>query len=96
MRKLRLSRDADRDIEKIFDYGVERFGEAVAGKYRDGIKAAFTSLLAFPFSGRARGDIRQGVRSRAYESHIVFYTVDDASVLIIRVLHVRMRAETWL
>lgn len=96
MRRLRLTRDADRDIGTIFDYGVERFGETVAGRYRDGMKTIFASLLAFPFSGRARPEIRPELRSRLYGSHVVFYIVDDETVRIVRVLHGSMRAETWL
>ncbi len=96
MRDLRLTRAAGRDLETIFGYGTERFGEAVASRYRDGLNAAFTSLQQFPFTGRARVEIRSGLRSRPYGSHIVFYLVDEQSVRIIRVLHSSMRAENWL
>ncbi|MBV8972288.1 MAG: type II toxin-antitoxin system RelE/ParE family toxin [Sphingomonadaceae bacterium] len=96
MRKLRLSRAAERDLAAIFDYGADRFGDIVASRYRDGLKVALAALLDFPLAGRSRGEIRPGLRSRPYGSHVVFYTVDERSVRIVRVLHGHMQAEDWL
>lgn len=94
MRRLRITRAAGHDLETIFAYGADRFGETVALGYRDALNTAFASLLEFPLSGRARAEIRPGLRSRPCGSHVIFYEPSEASVRIVRVLHGRMHTGT--
>jgi plasmid stabilization system protein ParE len=53
------------------------------------LAAARTVLATFPFAGRERGEIRDGLRSYAVHPYVAFYTVDEAhrTLMIVRVIH---------
>ena len=82
-----LSEEADSDLEDIFDYTVEQFGIEQAIKYVSNFQAVFIGLCNNPRLGRERKDIRNGLRSIAKESHVVFYRILKDRIRIIRVLH---------
>jgi hypothetical protein len=50
--RLSLSREADRDLESIVDYGTREHGEAAADAYYLRLLAAFDFLCATPFAGQ--------------------------------------------
>ena len=82
-----LSKEADNDLQEIYDYTVEKFGADQAIKYLVGLEELFFVLCAHPHTGRMRNEIRKGVRSCSYASHIVFYRVVERHIRIVRVLH---------
>lgn len=44
-------------------------------------------LCNTPLKGRARPEIREGLRSHIQESHIVFYRLIKDRIRIVRILH---------
>lgn len=58
-----LSREADCDLEEIFDYTEHKFGLEQAVTYVSGFEAVFTHLSENPKLGRELKDIRAGLRS---------------------------------
>ena len=82
-----LSIEADKDLEDIFDYTYNQFGADQAFKYVQAFDTCFSDLCKTPLMGRARTEIRQGLRSYLRESHIVFYRVIDKRIRIVRILH---------
>ena len=46
--KLELSIAAEADLQNLFDYGFDRFGEAAALSYSEGLLEHFTTLTEFP------------------------------------------------
>lgn len=82
-----LSQAADNDLQEIYDYTEATFGSSQAIEYLKGIEALFYTLCANTHAGRMRNEIRKGVRSISYVSHIVFYRVVDRNIRIVRVLH---------
>ncbi len=82
-----LSVEADKDIEAILDYTAEEFGLDQAVTYVNAFDDVFTELLDNPELGRRRPEIRQGLRSIAKESHIVFYRILKDRIRIVRILH---------
>lgn len=83
----RLSREADRDLEDIFDYTVREFGINQAIAYVSGFEEVFISLTANPELGRKRDEIRNGLRSIVKGSHTIFYRVLRSHIRIVRILH---------
>ena len=83
----RLSREADQDLEDIFDYTVREFGVDQAIVYVSGFEEIIVSLAANPELGRTRVEIRNGLRSFVNGSHILFYRVLKNHIHIIRILH---------
>jgi len=86
----RLTREAEADIVDIYRYSVENFGQAQADAYHDGLEDGFRLLADSPLLGRDYAFLRPGLRRYEHESHSVYYRVEDAGILILRVLHRRM------
>ena len=85
MRKLVLRPAAEADLDEIYRYITERSGspETAIGYIRR-IRESCENLLTFPHAGRARDDLRPGVRIVAFERRVVIaYTVlpsDDVEI----------------
>ena len=90
MARYRLSRLAARDLAEIADYTINTFGIAQARQYRDGLHDCFQKLANKPELGRDASELAPRLKRYAYQSHMIFYTVQDKSITIIRVLHQRM------
>ena len=80
------SPDASADLSAIWDYYVEAAGRHTADGIIRGIFEMCTVLEAHPFAGRARGEVRPGLRSIAASPHVVFYRVNDGVAEVVRVL----------
>ncbi len=87
MRRLLLSRRAETDLEDIWIYSFENWGEAQADRYLDELGRSLRRLGTAPERGRDRGDARNGYRSLLVRRHVIFYTFTDNEVLIQRILH---------
>ncbi len=83
----RLSHEADRDLEDIFDYIVREFGADQAITYVSGFEEIFMSLAANPALGRKRDEIRNDLRSFVKGSHTIFYRILKKHIRIVRILH---------
>jgi toxin ParE1/3/4 len=81
-----LSPAADADLVKIYRYTEQTYGEAQAGRYLDDLEKAFEDLAANPLSGRARHELRKGLRSLVKNSHLIFYRPLKDRIRIVRVL----------
>jgi plasmid stabilization system protein ParE len=53
-------------------------------------------LVRFPFIGRERSSLAQGVRCLVVGVHLVFYTADSDGITIIRVIGGRMDVDEEL
>lgn len=91
MAKLRLSyelsQEADKDLEDIFDYTVDKFGLDQAIAYVSGFEDVFINLTDNPELGHTRGEIREDLRSLVKESHVIFYRILKGRIRIVRILH---------
>lgn len=85
MARYRLTRAADRDFERIFEFGIDRFGLPQALDYQNGLKLRFDDLAARPKLYQAVDHIRQGYRRSVYRAHSIYYKLDGDDVLIIRI-----------
>ena len=74
-KRYELSGEADKDLEEIFDFSANKFGLDQAVAYLNGFEEVFTGLSDHPESGRERNELRDGLRSFRYESHVVFYRI---------------------
>lgn len=90
MCQYRLSKRADSDIAEIADFTISQFGIKQARRYREGLERIFRRLAEYPNSGRSAGHLAPRLRRMNFESHVIFFRHDEASVLIVRILHQRM------
>jgi len=89
-KKFRLRLKADKDLEDIYEYSYQRFGEQRADKYIEDLDAAFFNLAENTNLGIDCGDIRRGLRMHKVVSHMVFFRPSSYGAIIIRVLHKSM------
>ena len=87
----RLSAEAARDLISLTEYGIETFGEATARRYHDGLHRAFELIADMPAIGRHDPD-HPGFRRFFHGRHVIIYRVEDAGVLIARLLHAAMES----
>ena len=87
---LRLSRQAEQDIESILQYTYETYGERQRQLYADALHAAFETITGTPGLGHRRPDLSERHRAFTVEQHVVVYTVSGRTVYVARILHGRM------
>ena len=82
-----LSSETDFDLEEVFEYSYHKFGPNQATKYLSEIDEVFNKLLDNPEIGRTRSEIKKGLYSIPFGSHIIFYSIQPDYIRIVRVLH---------
>jgi toxin ParE1/3/4 len=90
MAELRVTPAALRDLEGIWSYTAQQWGEVQAARYLDGLNTCFEAIATSPLSAPSCEHIRPGYRRQRVARHTVYYRVEDAMVVIVRVLHERM------
>lgn len=86
---------AQADLDRIYAYSVETWGEARARLYIEALVSRFAWLTAQPTLGRTRDEISRGYRSFPQGSHVIFYMIDADDVFIIGVPHMAMDIEAY-
>ena len=90
MRGFILSPAAQADIDGIWDYTAQRWGEEQAVRYLQGLRDACRELADGTRPSRPV-DIRLGYHRCQSGSHVLYFkTADDGQIVIIRILHQRM------
>lgn len=85
---VRFMPQAEADLFGIYDYVAAASGPDVAGRYLDRIEEACLALARFPQRGRARDDLRRGLRLVGFERRLLIaYVVGKREVTIARVLY---------
>ena len=92
----KLSPEADRDLEDIFDYTEREFGFNQAIESLSGFDGLFGKLGNSPELGKEREEIRKGLRSLLKEKHVVFYRILGNRIRIVRILHGSRDLRTFL
>jgi toxin ParE1/3/4 len=80
------SSDARSDLSEIWNYYVRIAGQHTADGIVREIVEACRVLEDHQFAGRARNEIRQGIRSISANPHVIFYRVANDIAEIVRVL----------
>ena len=81
-----LTQAADADLERMYEWGIDRFGVKVADEYYDGLIARLTQIANTPQLWQEVDHIRAGYRRSVYVAHSIYFRVEASSVLIVRVL----------
>ena len=97
MPRLIYSRQAERDLDGIFDYTVGRYGGQQAITYTDRIRDAANTIAQFPMLGRAY-TTKNGREFRRFASgrHMIFYQIEEDTVFVVRILYDGMDFDSWL
>ncbi|MBS7326022.1 MAG: type II toxin-antitoxin system RelE/ParE family toxin [Thiopseudomonas sp.] len=86
----RLTRDAQQDLAEIRRYTTQVWGQSQSRKYLQDLRSTLDVLAEFPGQGTVRQDVKEGVLSFLYGSHMLYYRVESETVVVFAVLHQRM------
>ena len=84
---LKLTGEAERDLEDIYVQGALRFGTTQAERYSDGLYACLELLAFHPAMAPERFEISKPVRAHPHGSHVVVYEIENDDVLVLRIFH---------
>lgn len=87
MAQYKFTAHAQRDLVNIIHYTVKTWGKTQAVNYIDGMEELAGNLAKSPALGIRRDDLKEGLLSFPYQSHMLFYTATKTGISIIRILH---------
>jgi toxin ParE1/3/4 len=91
----KLTELAADDFTGIYDYTLQKFGEAQADRYTDALTEFVETLAGMPDMGRDYHTVR-GVMRIEFQQHTIFYTIRDTDILVVRILHQQMNHKQYL
>jgi len=94
--KFRITTPARIDLESIWDFTDQYWGEAQADLYIDLLMIRFAWLLENKGLWLSRPDIQDGLYSYTEKSHVIYFSECSGNIDILRVLHGRMDPELHL
>jgi toxin ParE1/3/4 len=94
--RVRISVEAEEDIDRIAAYTTSTWGWRQTDRYLAKLEDGFALLAKNPLIGRAADSLRAGLRRFEIGEHAVFYLPEAGGVLIVRVLHARMMPGKYL
>lgn len=96
MTGVRLSRQAEADLETIRLYSVAHFGGDVARAYLESFEKTFRLLAEHPRIGVRHADFDPPIHSISNGSHRLYYDVIADEVIVQTILHKATDAKRWL
>jgi toxin ParE1/3/4 len=78
------------DLEEIWFFTFEEWGLEQADKYLNSLFSRFKWLTKNPYTGKDRGDIKNGYYCFPEGMHLVFYTMTEYGIDIIGIPHQSM------
>ena len=94
--EFRLRPKAIADLDSIWNYTVETWGEDQAERYLRMINDCFKTIAEDPERGRPCDKIREGYLKIRTGRHTIFFRKERSGVDIVRVLHQSMDIDTHL
>ena len=96
MKTLVLSPAAADDIDRIYDYTEEKWGQGQAEDYIIALRDDCKALAAQTKRGRKIIGLRIGYAALAFCSHFIVYAETEEVLTVIRILHRRMNIAAHL
>jgi toxin ParE1/3/4 len=87
---LALASEAEDDLEDIFSYTLQTWGEQQLADYAGVIERALEAIASNPFLGHSRADLTPGYRCFIAGRHLIIYRIEEETIYVLRVLHERM------
>jgi toxin ParE1/3/4 len=87
--QLEISKQAHRDIDSLYVYGLENFGEKTADEYVVGLLDLFDLLKINPRMAVEIPSLKRKTRMLRYRRHLAFYRIDLSRLIIVRIFHQR-------
>lgn len=92
-----LSPTARADLEQIWDYSCDLWGDDQAEKYVREIQRAIERVVNNPRIARACDEVRRGYPKHAVGTHTLYYRIASVDRIdVVRILHQRMDTDRHL
>ena len=65
-----------------------------ATRFIEKLQEKFTPLLSHPEMGTKRDNLVSGLRAHFFRDYVIYYTITETEIIIVRVLHSSRDAET--
>jgi toxin ParE1/3/4 len=85
--RIRVSKAAERELDKIFVYWAQRAGVEVADRLIDSIEERFLALSRFPDAGRKSDEIAPGVFRFPAGKYLICYRKKQSMIHVLHVFH---------
>ena len=86
-KKYRLSLKAEKNLEDIFNFGEEKWGEDKSSEYIEELFKCFELLAKNHDMGVERPELYDGTKSFVLGSHVIFYRNISSIIEISTILH---------
>lgn len=90
MARIRISSEAERDIDGIAAHTLGAWGWRQTAEYLAKLEEGIDLLGTNPLIGRKCDEIQADLRRFEIGSHVVFYLAETEGILVVRVLHEHM------
>lgn len=88
-----LNQATDADLERLNEWGIDRFGVNAADEYYEGLIARLVQIADTPQLWQEVDHIRAGYRRFVYVANSIYFQVEASGVLIVRI-HGRENPQT--
>ncbi|MBC7904069.1 MAG: type II toxin-antitoxin system RelE/ParE family toxin [Gemmatimonadaceae bacterium] len=89
-----ISNKALSDLEVIWNYTSDNWSVSQADRYYLLIIDEIEYISKQPEAGKAMNHVRKGYRASKVKSHLIFYSINNEIIQIIRILHERMDVDS--
>jgi toxin ParE1/3/4 len=95
--RINYTPEAQQQLNALDDWITEKASPDVARRFVSAILDCIDGILVFPRAGRARDDIRPGMRTTTFKQRtLIAYEVDESSgELVVNVLGVFHGGQDW-
>ncbi|GAB5379711.1 MAG: type II toxin-antitoxin system RelE/ParE family toxin [Aliiglaciecola sp.] len=90
MPNYRLTPLAEQDLQAIWQYSFEHWGNSQANYYIDEMVCAFEGLAVSSLQGISCDHIRVGYKYYRQGKHLIYFKTANYGVAVVRILHQRM------
>jgi toxin ParE1/3/4 len=94
---LNFTPEAERQLNELDDWITKRASADIAQRFVSAILDHIATIPAFPYAGRARDDVRPGMRTTTFKNRtVVAYEVDQSSgEFVVTILGVFHGGQDW-
>ena len=96
MSKYGLFAEAERDLESIWQYTLQKWGVEQAMQYIDELAACFQNLVEYSATLRLRTEFSPPVYIYKCNHHLIVYLCNGEYASVVRVLHEKMDIDNQL
>lgn len=95
--RINYTPEAQQQLDALDDWITEKASRDVAQRFISAVLDCIDGILVFPRAGRARDDVRQGLRTTTFKKRtLIAYEVDESSgELVVNVLGVFHGGQDW-